>query len=91
MPRELGDLLNTAKGQPWYNKDIEYTRVAANRWLTFKNRAWKNNKPIGLRTSEAGKDPLQKPLAKMWGGASLSPEQVPTTMGGYHQARDPQF
>ena len=90
MPREMGDLVNTVTGLPRRNTTIEYTRVAANRWLKYDYRD-SQERPIGLRISEASEDPLQKPLAKMWGGASFSPEQVPKTMGGYHQDRDPQF
>ena len=89
MPRELGDLMNAATGQPRNNTDIEYTRVAANRWLHYDFRD-QQGKPVGLGIWGVSEDPLQKPLAKMW-GASLSPEQVPKTMGGYHQDRDPQF
>ena len=66
MPREMGDLVNTVTGQPRQYTDIEYTRVAANRWLKYIKRDCRN-KPIGLKISEATKDPLQKPLAKMWG------------------------
>ena len=89
MPREMGDLVNTVTGQPRRNTTILYTRVSANRWLKYEGRD-RQKKPFGLRISEASEDPLQKPLAKMR-GASLSPEQVPKTMGGYHQDRDPQF
>ena len=62
MPREMGDLVNTVTGQPRQNTDIEYTRVAANQWLQYKHRD-RQSKPVGLRISEAGEDPLQKPLA----------------------------
>ena len=72
MPRELGDLMNAATGQPRNNTEIEYTRVAANRWLKYDYRD-SQERPIGLRISEASEDPLQKPLAKMWGGGLLFP------------------
>ena len=85
MPRELGDLVDADTGRLYYNVDVTYTRVAVNRWMRYTTREPQSRKPMGLNFSQATKDPLQKPLAKMW-GASLSPEQVPKTMG---QDRDP--
>ena len=67
MPRELGDLVDADTGRLYYNVDVTYTRVAVNQWMRYKTREPQSRKPMGLNFSQATKDPLQKPLAKMLG------------------------
>ena len=65
--RALKHGVRSGTGLLYHNVNIDYTRVAVNRWLKYKKRDRRSNKPIGLNLFEATKDPLQKPLAKMLG------------------------